>query len=341
MNYSKYFSQELARIHGIILNSADSIAESDFNKKCHLDKIPVALKEYYLLAGNHTINHEYNRLIPVEKLAIADGFLIFMEENQHLCCWAIRESDLLFPDPEVTRIDNILDDAESNIGHLTFTSEKKFSAFITEMVCRIQQEIIEADELLPSEKSNILPSEKRIERIGNIRKELPKYFVALAWPQSDNLFDFYIIRNNPVKIIYGVLTEKIGLSLDYVPCMPSNLEKDKDLITIECMKVIREFCSSSRKNFKNPAGKRKKIDSIRREIPPYFIAIPWPQAVDFFDYYIIRNTHIVLTFGILLEKSGTYIDYIPCVPDNLYKDEDLIAAECMKVFCAYYSNTSK
>ena len=47
------------------------------------------------------MNKAHNELYAPDGLAIEDGYLVFMEENQAVVNWGIREEDLSQPDPEV------------------------------------------------------------------------------------------------------------------------------------------------------------------------------------------------------------------------------------------------
>ncbi len=340
MNYIQYFSKELAKIPGMELSVADSILEKDFSRQCRLDKIPITLKDYYLLLGNHEINHEYNRLIPPAQLVLSDGYLIFMEENQYICYWAVKESDLSASDPEVIRIDNILEDERNGTGHLEFIStQKPFSEFIIEMVRLIHQELQDDSEVSSSPQPQV--SFPEVKKTKNVRKELPKYFIAFPWPPADDLFDFYVVRNTPVTVIFGVLPEKNGTSLDFVPALPANLDKDKDLIIIECMKVLKDSKTSFPGRVKASSRRARKIENIRRGLPAYFIAFPWPPADDLFDSYVIRNTPVPVILGALREKPGTSLDFVPDVPNGLRKEKDLVITECMKILNEYYEHKSK
>ncbi len=63
--------------------------------------IPVALFDYYSLAGRHSINENHNRLRPIAELEWMEDKLVFMEENQCVVYWGIRRADLGENDPIV------------------------------------------------------------------------------------------------------------------------------------------------------------------------------------------------------------------------------------------------
>lgn len=63
---------------------------------------PETLKEYYLLLGkNKSLNQVYNRLFSPSEMDFADDFLVFYEEYQQVCYWAIKKEDLQKENPPV------------------------------------------------------------------------------------------------------------------------------------------------------------------------------------------------------------------------------------------------
>ncbi len=89
-------------------------------------KLPVALREYYLLAGQLPLNQEHNRLYLADDLRIEDGKLLFMEENQYVVFWGMNVPQLQQPDPEVFQA--------VNASPLEwYSQEVSFSEFIIKM----------------------------------------------------------------------------------------------------------------------------------------------------------------------------------------------------------------
>ncbi|MCX2724213.1 hypothetical protein [Roseibium salinum] len=66
-----------------------------------LDRLaaPVALRDYYEICGLHEINRLRNRLLPPEALAIRDGRLVFLAEEQECAFWGAARSGAT--DPQV------------------------------------------------------------------------------------------------------------------------------------------------------------------------------------------------------------------------------------------------
>ena len=77
---------------GVQLRSEDGCASADIEaaeRRLGI-KIPVSLKEYYLLSGREKrINQFHNRLLPPEKWFTDSSHLVFMEENQWVVYWGI------------------------------------------------------------------------------------------------------------------------------------------------------------------------------------------------------------------------------------------------------------
>jgi len=63
--------------------------------------LPDALYQYYLQVGKMQVNSAHNRLFPPEELEIMDGYLVFMQENQSVVLWSVKESELNSENPNV------------------------------------------------------------------------------------------------------------------------------------------------------------------------------------------------------------------------------------------------
>jgi hypothetical protein len=62
--------------------------------------LPLALKEWYLLAGRRRdINHTQDALVPIEHLRLDGKWLVFYMENQGVVLWAVAIWDLQHLDP--------------------------------------------------------------------------------------------------------------------------------------------------------------------------------------------------------------------------------------------------
>lgn len=70
---------------------------------------------------------EYNLFLPPNQFERHDGFLWFMEENQAVCYWGIKENDLMQTDPEVWQLHA---DPSSKLAH-AYSEERTFSEFVS------------------------------------------------------------------------------------------------------------------------------------------------------------------------------------------------------------------
>lgn len=79
---------------------ATPAARLDASEKRIGRRLPSAVRELYLLAGEAQELREHNRLVEPEDLEIDDGYLVFMHENQDVVQWGIRVP-FAGDDPEV------------------------------------------------------------------------------------------------------------------------------------------------------------------------------------------------------------------------------------------------
>jgi hypothetical protein len=65
-------------------------------------RLPVALREYFLIAGNaDDANRMHNVLFRSDEFVVEDGYLVFMEENQAVVHWGIPIDRCDETDPDV------------------------------------------------------------------------------------------------------------------------------------------------------------------------------------------------------------------------------------------------
>lgn len=67
-------------------------------------RIPLPLREYYRLTGNHEVNRAFNRHYAPNDIESRDGMGIFCEENQRVVYWAFKLSDSTLDDPNVWQL---------------------------------------------------------------------------------------------------------------------------------------------------------------------------------------------------------------------------------------------
>jgi hypothetical protein len=94
-------------------------------------RLPGLLREFYLLAGKRTdLNHAQDQLVHPNDLQIEDEKLVFYVENQAVCIWGVRATDLDVSDPPVVRGDSM--------GSSQWVWEphfERFSSFLLMMLC--------------------------------------------------------------------------------------------------------------------------------------------------------------------------------------------------------------
>lgn len=87
---------------------------------------PKELKNYYMELGkSKEVNTSYNRLLPFEELNFNETYLIFYEENQEVCYWAIHKEDLKKENPCVY-VGNSIQERESLEWHFSHQNLGEF-----------------------------------------------------------------------------------------------------------------------------------------------------------------------------------------------------------------------
>jgi hypothetical protein len=92
-------------------------------------RVPAALRDYYLVAGRERrFNTCGNRLLPPSEWAVDKQRLVFMEENQAVCCWGVSVRNSGSDDPPVSEG---VGDGESTTW---YPLHRKCSVFLTAML---------------------------------------------------------------------------------------------------------------------------------------------------------------------------------------------------------------
>ena len=101
------FAERLASVMELLvrpLTAGDGESEASISKGevCLGVRLPVVLREYYLLAGRlDRFNRAHNRLLRPEEWSVDGGKLVFLEENQRVVFWGIEAGSLPGDDPPV------------------------------------------------------------------------------------------------------------------------------------------------------------------------------------------------------------------------------------------------
>lgn len=101
MTFAEWYQQQFRETLHEPLQSSDQMLESDVAIALGDKVIPLAMRDYYRVAGKHWVNENHNRLRSLSSLENSGDYTIFMDENQAVAQWAIRKVDLNADDPTV------------------------------------------------------------------------------------------------------------------------------------------------------------------------------------------------------------------------------------------------
>lgn len=98
--YREFATYHLGRpLHGDDGHAASELTAAEQRLALRL---PPALRDYYAVCGAvEALSCSHNRLLPPRELQCEDGYLVFMDENQSVCCWGLRLDSLAGNDPQV------------------------------------------------------------------------------------------------------------------------------------------------------------------------------------------------------------------------------------------------
>ncbi len=109
-SFKKYY-QGVFQTFGYPLTEGDALSSEELEKaETRLGLVaPAALRDYYSVAGRERrFNTCCHRLLPPSKWTLDKQRLVFMEENQAVCCWGVSVRDRRADDPPVS--EGILDE---------------------------------------------------------------------------------------------------------------------------------------------------------------------------------------------------------------------------------------
>ena len=127
MTFDSWYIDQFRDMLGEPLSESDGIPDSMIDGLLNGRQIPEAMRAYYRVAGNHWLNRNHNELRTLDSFESTDGHTIFMDENQVVVQWAIRDTDLLADDPIVyqgQRVDS---------GYEWYVEKCTFSRFMIAM----------------------------------------------------------------------------------------------------------------------------------------------------------------------------------------------------------------
>lgn len=101
MNFAEWYNEQFRETLHEPLQPSDGMRESEITEALVGKSIPAAMRDYYSVAGKHWINTNHNHLRELSQLETVGNYTIFMDENQVVAQWAIRNSDLNQEDPTI------------------------------------------------------------------------------------------------------------------------------------------------------------------------------------------------------------------------------------------------
>ena len=106
--FEPYYETRFGEIFGEPLKPADGLGAATVQRLLAKRKltIPLALADYYAVAGRHWINTNHKELFAIKKLQWDGDTLVFMDENQWVVSWGVREQDLTEDNPIVWQRSN-------------------------------------------------------------------------------------------------------------------------------------------------------------------------------------------------------------------------------------------
>jgi hypothetical protein len=108
-NFDNYFRELAQRFCALALRKTDGVPERELERaEARLRiAIPTSLRAYYSCAGRFVpFSSAHHRLRPPDELAIEDGYLVYMDENQEVVSWGIGCTGLDESDPIVWQRNN-------------------------------------------------------------------------------------------------------------------------------------------------------------------------------------------------------------------------------------------
>ena len=101
MSFTSRYVKQFTTILSEKLSSAHGIPEPEVARLLAGHSIPRSLHDYYLVAGYHWMNSNFERLLPPDQLRQEQQHVIFMDENQNVSHWGYRKEDAAADDPRV------------------------------------------------------------------------------------------------------------------------------------------------------------------------------------------------------------------------------------------------
>ena len=127
MRFDAWYQSEFRETLGETLSEMDAMPDSTIDGMLQGKPILESMRAYYRVAGRHWLNTNHNMLRMPGDWESAGDFRIFMDENQNVVQWAIRNADLSTEDPIVYQ------GQQTDAGYEWYAEGYTFSRFIIAM----------------------------------------------------------------------------------------------------------------------------------------------------------------------------------------------------------------
>lgn len=127
MTFEQWYIEQFCNALGQPLQESDGMSDAEIDAQLDGRVIPKAMRAYFRVAGNHWLNTNHNELRRLDSLETIDGYTIFMDENQVVVQWSIRESEMKDDDPIVYQ------GQSTGSGYEWFAEKFVFSRFMISM----------------------------------------------------------------------------------------------------------------------------------------------------------------------------------------------------------------
>lgn len=126
-DYEVWYLQQFRDTLDEPLGKSDGLSDEKIDTLLEGREIPAAMRAYYRVAGDHWLNTNHNELRTLDALETIDDYTCFMDENQMVVQWAIRNEDMVSDDPLVYQ------GIETENGYQWHSVDMTFSQFMMAM----------------------------------------------------------------------------------------------------------------------------------------------------------------------------------------------------------------
>ncbi len=99
--FSRWYAHQFANTLSTTLTEADGFPLAELKHLLGGKQIPLALHNYYLVAGRHWMNSNFERLLAPDHLRFEGEYVVFMDENQNVAHWGYKQTEASKDDPQV------------------------------------------------------------------------------------------------------------------------------------------------------------------------------------------------------------------------------------------------